>query len=1413
MKKWIDRCSRKRIISILCALGVMLAIIPLSSLVQAEPASEILDPNLEQITFSDFNIANGTYVYNNGDAVAEGNYNNPGTTEVGSLSGKVISGNITFSKYSTKLFVGGWKNAKRGLWLGSGYNDSRSDVLTLNVAGQTYTFTPEVATTTLVGEKVNLKLSYQEIDKNNDETNDALLLGVWFNNKLYNNEYIEITTYTPEKDTYGTGNYTDYLYGRMRILPAYKKATITIASDVESVLEPTLEKLTFDDFGIQDGIYTYNNGDPSVNGAGEYKDSDTGLLGSLSGKVISGDITFSSRVAKLYVGGWKQAWRGLTLASGQHDSRTDVLTLKVAGGIYHFYPEVARIPLVGESVPLKLSYQEIDKDNDGTNDALQLGVWFDDKLYNNQYIEITTYTPDKASYGEGKYTDYLNGRMMLVPGHKKATLEVSSDKAKVLEPTLKKLTFVDFGIDDGVYGYNEGNVAKAGIYRDPVTKDVGNLSGKVIHADVTFSSSPTFLYVGGKYEAKYGLSLASGQDVNDTDALTLQVAGITRTLTPEVADATLVGASVNLKLSYQEIDKNNDGTNDALRLGVWFNDKLYNNRYIEVTTYTPQYQNSQDGSYTDYLTGRIEIVPNAEGATFAVVSDVPKTLDPSLEKLTLVDFNIPDGTYVYNNGDVSKSGQCKDSKTKELVNLSGKVISTDYTFSELPATLYVGGLKDAWYGLSLASGKNDNDPDALTLKVAGQEYTLTPEVAETTLVGERVNIKLSYQEVDKDQDGTNDALLLGVWFEDKLYDNKYFEITTYEPEKPKQQSGNYTDYLTARIYIVAGKKKSTLTVVSDVDKVLEKSLEKITFTDFGIADGSYGYNNGDVSVSGTYQGTLSGKVIRGDVTFSESPVFLNVGGYPDASYGLSLASGQSERDTDALTLKVAGQEYTLTPEVAKATLVGESVNLKLSYQEIDTDADEQNDTLQIGVWFNDKLYNNKYIYVTTYEHSSEQIGTRNYTDYLAGSIYIVASDNNASLTVDSYKEKVLDSSLENITLRDFRIQDGTYKYNNGDIATSGKYDGTLSGKVLSGDFTFSETTAYLYVGGYPDSWYGLTLATRQNDKDLDALTLKVGGQEYTLTPEVAEATLVGEKVNIKLSYQELDTNADGKNDTLQLGVWFNNKLYNNEYFHVTTYEHKLKKYGTRDYTDYLAGSMYIYPYAKSAYITVASDIEFIPEVLDPSLQEISFGDFGFFDGTYDKVDHMEVGKYNGTLEGKVFSGYVTFGSKRNDIWIGGKKDVWKGIGLMAGVFKKNIEFRYDGKSEYLKPSLAGTTLVGEEINLKISYQLVPKEGDETQKVLQLGIWFNDKLYDNKYFYIENYERYLGGMMGIYTAKEGSSITIRSTEGLALKYAPGSKDAAAPYVGDKTNYMMYLIMMCAAAAGIAFSSLRRKRSCS
>ena len=113
--------------------------------------------------------------------------------------------------------------------------------------------------------------------------------------------------------------------------------------------------------------------------------------------------------------------------------------------------------------------------------------------------------------------------------------------------------------------------------------------------------------------------------------------------------------------------------------------------------------------------------------------------------------------------------------------------------------------------------------------------------------------------------------------------------------------------------------------------------------------------------------------------------------------------------------------------------------------------------------------------------------------------------------------------------------------------------------------------------------------------------------------------------------------------------------------------------------------------------------------------------------------------------------------------------------------------------------------------LKISYQLVPKEGDESKQVLQLGIWFNDKLYDNKYFYVEDYENYLGGLLGIYTEKEGSFVTIRSTEGLALKYAPGSKDESVPYVGDDTNYMAYVALMGMAIVGVVLVYPKKKRS--
>ena len=866
------------------------------------------------------------------------------------------------------------------------------------------------------------------------------------------------------------------------------------------------------------------------------------------------------------MGGYPNAWYGLDLFTDGNEN----LYLNFTGQSYVLNSTTAGTTLVDKSFNLKLSYQEVDDGNGGKQ--LQLGVWFNDKLYNNKYFYVTTYTHEEE--GDRTYRDLLGiddeVGMILFLKSNGGSITLASDYLEQLDVTLQKVTFKDFNIEDGTYAYTNGNPI-SGTYN-------GTLSGKVFSGEIKFSTKESRFYIGGYPDASQGFSLVSGKEGVPSDCLQMTFGNDTYVLSPQIAHTTLVGVTLNLKLSYQEVDKDGDGTPDTLKLGVWFEDKLYKDNYFELSTYTHA-EGQRD--YKDYLTGNMYLQPAVAGSSLEVESDIPKVLDPTLEQLTFNDFGVEDGTYK-KTGDFSAIGRYNGT-------LSGKVFSGEVEFSSSGANyFYMAGYPEGygWTGLYLATGMENVPSDCLQLSLGNQTYILRPGVAGTALVGASYNLKLSYQEVDTDKDGKNDSLQLGVWFNDKLYDNEYFYISTYNHSE--YGTRDYKDFLTGGLYLFPRSEKSSITVASDYLERLDSSLAKVTFKDFGIADGIYAYQNGE-AVYGDYSGTLSGSVFSGDIRFTEKQAHFYIGGYPDAKQGLSLATGKAGVPADSLELTFGGQTYILTPQIAHVTLVGETFNLKLSYQEVDTDQDGQNDTLKLGIWFNNKLYKNEYFYLSTYEHADKQYGTRGYADYLVGAMCLYPADKGASLKIASDVIQTLDPDMEQITFSNFKLKDGVYKYNDGDTAGYGRFAEGLAGKILSGNVTFSSKATYLMVGGYTTPWYGLSIGSGLEGTPEGCLRVEIAGQSYVIRPEIAGTTLVEKPFNLKLSYQEIDKNDDGINDTLKLGVWINHKLYDNTYIQVSTYENA--KHGTRDYKDFLSGMIYIFPRSEESWLDIESQID------------------------------------------------------------------------------------------------------------------------------------------------------------------------------------------------------------------------------
>ena len=165
--------------------------------------------------------------------------------------------------------------------------------------------------------------------------------------------------------------------------------------------------------------------------------------------------------------------------------------------------------------------------------------------------------------------------------------------------------------------------------------------------------------------------------------------------------------------------------------------------------------------------------------------------------------------------------------------------------------------------------------------------------------------------------------------------------------------------------------------------------------------------------------------------------------------------------------------------------------------------------------------------------------------------------------------------------------------------------------------------------------------------------------------------------------------------------------------------------------------------------TVENKEEVVLETMPEGLEELHFIDFGINNGEYGKGTYK--GEYGGTsLDDTVVCGKLTFTPKGDTHVLVGGKAPMGGFGVSAIVPNKSDEWvlrLYDTNCDkkgwkfdpiYFYSDVAGVQVVGKEIDLKMSIQYVDNDGDGQENDLKLGMWFNDKLYDNQYIYLKDY---------------------------------------------------------------------------
>lgn len=365
------------------------------------------------------------------------------------------------------------------------------------------------------------------------------------------------------------------------------------------------------------------------------------------------------------------------------------------------------------------------------------------------------------------------------------------------------------------------------------------------------------------------------------------------------------------------------------------------------------------------------------------------------------------------------------------------------------------------------------------------------------------------------------------------------------------------------------------------------------------------------------------------------------------------------------------------------------------------------------------------------------------------------------------KQERLSEDLKQITFRDFGIKDGPYT----DTVKQGQYSGeSLNGTVFCGKVTFSEEGRARLVLGGTTSQGGFALSTvkdietgktvlQLSDSDLDRSGAKF--EDYYFNSDVAGVPLIGEELDLKLSIEFVDADKDKKEDDVKLGVWFADKLYNNEYIYLKNYTETGHSMG-----NWLAVTL------QDASITVVSigsvELETIPE----GLRQLTIKDFGIDADSY--VGGTYAGEYNAeNLDGTIISMNVTFSDEGQAFLMFGGKMSWGGFGISTykvGTGESSLRLydtmhqkesrRFD--SILFHSDVAGVNLIGEELEMKVSIQFFDHGEDGSKNDLKLGFWFNGRLYNNEYVYIDDYTntRHSMGTWMTIRLNDNAPLTIR-----------------------------------------------------
>ena len=779
-----------------------------------------------------------------------------------------------------------------------------------------------------------------------------------------------------------------------------------------------------------------------------------------------------------------------------------------------------------------------------------------------------------------------------------------------------------------------------------------------------------------------------GPSISPTFTATVSKAGIDAT--------TFNGTYFLLGLTVELVDSDNDGDNDDMKLGVYFNDKLYNNEYVIIRN---------AASSTTFKMGTRVNFNGESGEIYSYIA--PKKIsecpENDYDRLTLSDFGIANGSTEGKSGKLSEK-----SLDKKLFNISAvfKGDETSGTVMRLGATSETSGDGVAVYS------KGSNDPN-LYLSVSGEEIPLLlrkTNIGTTTSLDVKFDLYISTENIDG-------KLKLGIFINDDLYNGEYFTFENFE---------SLGEFL-----VFEGKAGEAYSILPPI--TLENSdsadFTLITLSDLGIVDGNS-------NTKGYYGQSFDKTVLGFNVKFTGEGARLHYANNSSSSYsGLGIRlEGKNlvvSCEAGSADQKLIFDPFTITPDDARTkfkTFANNEFLLHISCEFGDFGGDNNKKDVKIGIFINELLYKSEYLYIND---CADRMGDN----------FNFAENGAKSYSSIETAPKAFPEHLRKITFTDAGL--GT-----GSGAVSGKFQTvkSLDGTIFGANLKFSKNSSRMHIG-FTDNSYG-GFGVRLEDGKI-VVGNELGNKEGALSgigvsavkvdPATAGMgdTFANKEFLFQLSVEFVDREKDGNKNDIMFGVFINGKLYANTYFYV------------KDQADLLGlglnfnegGAAFYSPY-------VSEPVSKVPDQLNNlTLSDARIGiGGGNRKGNFVAID---------SLDGTFFTAKLKFNKDSSRMHIGLKDLGYGGIGLRLEGNNMVIGNEMGSKDGAISnmgltfiridPAVAGVgeTFVDKEFIFGLTTEFVDKTGDGTADDIKLGIFINGKCYQNTFFYVYGQAELLG----------------------------------------------------------------------